>query len=102
MAKRTIIWLNSAKQERKEIFNYWNERNKSVRFSKKLQQAITRSYSLINNTPERFKYLGSKGMRYILIAKNYFLVFTFTDTQIITHAFWDARQNPDKLSKRIK
>lgn len=36
MAKRKIVWTKKANFERQEILSYWYNRNKSIRFSKKL------------------------------------------------------------------
>ena len=102
MAKRTIVWLDFAKQDRKDIYSYWNSRNKSISYSKKLQQAVVKSYAIIDRSPLANPSFGNSDERFILIASNYLLVYSFNYTYIIIHAFWDARQNPDKLTKRIK
>lgn len=36
----TIFWTQTAKQQRDHIFDYWNNRNKSKSYSRKLNLAI--------------------------------------------------------------
>ena len=48
MAAR-LIWSNLALQQKKEIFDYWNERNKSKIYSRKLNKLINDAAELIYN-----------------------------------------------------
>ena len=41
MARLKILWTSTALKQRNHIFKYWNERNKSNSYSKKLKNKIT-------------------------------------------------------------
>jgi len=45
MAQRKIVWTKKANIERKEILEYWIYKNKSARFSKKLNLLFVESLS---------------------------------------------------------
>lgn len=51
MAAR-IIWSALAIQQKKEIFNYWNERNKSKVYSRKLNKLINEAAEIIQTHPK--------------------------------------------------
>lgn len=36
MAKRKIVWTETAAKQRREILKYWTERNKSTTYAEKL------------------------------------------------------------------
>jgi len=51
MAKR-IIWSRRAQNDRISIFEYWNKRNKSKVYSKKLNRLFNEGVKLISEYPE--------------------------------------------------
>ena len=51
MAKK-IIWTEKAQQDRKKIFTYWNQRNKSKRHSIKLNKLFEEAVIIIANFPK--------------------------------------------------
>ena len=50
MAKIKIEWSHFAKQQRDEIFIYWNNRNKSTVYSKKLKSIIKEKTNQLKTT----------------------------------------------------
>lgn len=48
MAKRKIVWTNSAKFELKEILIYWTNKTKSITYSKKLSSLFTEAIELLS------------------------------------------------------
>jgi len=48
---RQIIWTQKAQNDRLEIFLFWNSRNKSVIYSKKLNELFKESLLLICKYP---------------------------------------------------
>ena len=50
MAKQ-IIWSLRAQKDKKEIFKYWSQRNKSNRYSKKLNQLFKDAIQLLREHP---------------------------------------------------
>ena len=59
MAKK-IIWSKTAKTSKKDILLYWNERNKSKRFSKKLNTLIHDAVKFIGDFPASGKLTSTK------------------------------------------
>ncbi|XOV95014.1 MAG: type II toxin-antitoxin system RelE/ParE family toxin [Bacteroidota bacterium] len=98
MARR-IIWTKIAQEDRKQIFEYWNNRNKSKQYSKKLQSLIKESLHLVGNNPLIGKKSDLKDVR-IKIVRDYQLFYQFTEDSVFVLSVWDSRQDPDKLEIR--
>jgi len=56
MAQLKIIWTAFTKQQRDEIFHFWNIRNKSTLYSKKLRLLIKNRTNQLKDHP----YSGKK------------------------------------------
>lgn len=98
MAKK-VIWSKRARTEQKEIFNYWNVRNYSKKYSNKLNSLFQETTKLISSYPEIGKPTDTENVR-VMLVENYLLIYEQIETDIILIlTIWDARQNPDKLSK---
>ncbi|MDZ4844791.1 MAG: type II toxin-antitoxin system RelE/ParE family toxin [Chitinophagales bacterium] len=51
MAKRKVIWSFNAQNDRKEILEYWKQRNKSTAYSKKLRKLFSIAIKQIKVRP---------------------------------------------------
>lgn len=51
MARLNIFWTVTAVKQRNFIFHYWNDRNKSTSYSKKLNQKIKERIYLLKTNP---------------------------------------------------
>ena len=92
MAKRKIIWTKTANVERKKILEYWFLRNKSKRFSIKLNFLILQSLELLRENPTIGRLTNVNNVRVKLI-REYLLLYEFTDSELIVLSIWDARRN---------
>jgi len=63
----TVFWTHTAKRQRNYIFNYWNKRNKSTSYSKKLNLAIREQTELLKNYPEMGKPTDFKGTHAVIM-----------------------------------
>ncbi|MFV0154558.1 hypothetical protein OBJ96_05265 [Empedobacter falsenii] len=63
MAKRKIVWTKTAHVERKEILEYWLLRNKSNRFSIKLNQLILEILDDLKDNPTIGRKTSIKNVR---------------------------------------
>ncbi|MCY0969342.1 type II toxin-antitoxin system RelE/ParE family toxin [Chryseobacterium wangxinyae] len=97
MVKIKIEWSHFAKQQRDEIFIYWNNRNKSTVYSKKLKSIIKEKTNQLKIQPLSGKKTSEENIR-ILILKNYSLFYTITPETIYIISFWENHQNPEKLN----
>ena len=92
MAKRKIIWTKTANLERKEILEYWILRNKSKRFSIKLNYLILQTLEVLRENPTIGRLTNVNNVRVKLI-REYLLLYEFTDAELIILSIWDARRN---------
>lgn len=92
MAKRKIIWTRKANLERKEILEYWIDRNKSLRYSKKLNALFLESINRIRHFPNSGRKTDDNNTRIVLV-RNYLLFYEFNDHEIIIQSVWDGKRD---------
>ncbi len=96
MAGRVVVWTETAAKQRREILNYWTERNKSTDYAKKLLTLIKKKITVIQKHPETGKEVDFPQSR--VAAMGHFSIFYQIKTdQLIIIAFWDNRQDPRRL-----
>ena len=99
MAKRKIIWSHKAKIKLSEILEFYYQRNKSKTYSQKIYREIKKSVGLLKKQPKLGLKTDDITVRALILGE--FIVFyEFNNTEIVIHAIWDCRQNPNDL--RIK
>lgn len=101
MDELKIIWTKIAISQRNEVFAYWNKRNKSTDFSKKINLLIYEKIDLLKNFPLTGVEIQNEDAR-ILHFHNYSLVYKISQSEIYILAFWDNRQNPSKPLEILK
>ena len=97
----TIFWTQTAIKQRDHIFDYWNNRNKSNSYSKKLNLAIRERVELLKSQPN----IGKKtnwGETRAIIMGHYSILYKIDNPRIIITGFWDNRQDPKKLLRFLK
>lgn len=100
MAKRKIVWTETAAKQRREILRYWTERNKSTIYAEKLIEVTAKHLKVISKNPEAFKDTEINDVKESAMG-HFSLFYKITPDQIIVMAFWDNRQDPKKLLKTI-
>jgi plasmid stabilization system protein ParE len=101
MAEIKIFWTLTAIKQRNIIFEYWNERNKSTSYSKKLNYKIKERINLLKANPNLGK--PSELLDYRGISLGHYSIFYKQLNEIIyITAIWDNRQSPKKLLKLLK
>lgn len=101
MVKLTIVWTDTALKQRNVVFNYWNERNKSNQYSKKLKSAITLRTNQLIEFPELGKKVDFKNTRVISLG-HFNIFYQELNNKIIITAFWDNRNDTDRLLQLLK
>lgn len=96
-----IIWTNAAVNQRRKILNYWNKRNKSKTYSRKLVLEITERVKFLVNNPEIYVKTNYQDIRTSTLG-HYNIFYKITTNELIVIAFWDNRRNPKILSKILK
>lgn len=92
--RRKIIWTKNAINSRKKIFKYWNNRNKSTVYSKKLNIQFLVALKIISKFPKIAISSEIKDIR-LKVVSNYYLIYQITESNIIVLDIWDTRQNPE-------
>lgn len=95
MAKK-IIWSKTAKISKRNILSYWNERNKSTRFSQQLNKLIHDAVKSIGDFPTSGKLTNSKNV-WIKIVLHYLIFYAIRADEIMILLIWDGRRNPQDL-----
>jgi plasmid stabilization system protein ParE len=101
MAKRTVVWTETAAKQRREILKYWTKRNGSTLYAEKLIQLTAKQIKAILKHPESYKSTGYSDIR-VLVLGYFSLYYKTTDDYLIVVAFWDNRQDPKKILDLIK
>jgi|SRR5690606_282849 len=101
MAQRNVIWTRTANIQLVGVLEYWVNRNKSKTYSKKLVKSVSERTIQIAEQPLIFKATDYKGTRVASLG-NFSIFYKFNDKDIIITAFWDNRQNPEKLLKILE
>ncbi|MCX6236628.1 MAG: type II toxin-antitoxin system RelE/ParE family toxin [Bacteroidia bacterium] len=98
---RQVIWTERAQKDRIAIFTYWNNRNESFIYSKKLNELIKESLKLISKHPLIGQLTHKENVR-VKILRDYLIIYEVTVGEIIVLSLWDCRQNPKELRRIIE
>lgn len=101
MAKLNVIWTRTADLQFVGIIEYWVIRNKSKAYSIHLIELVTKRTNQIAENPFAYKSTNFKDIRVASLG-NYSIYYKISETDLIISAFWDNRQNPEKLLQVLK
>lgn len=101
MAGRNVIWSNTADRQFVDILDYWNKRNKSTNYSKKLISLVTQRTHQLAQSPLSSP-LTDFNSNHVASLGNYSIFYRILDHGIFITAFWDNRQDPNKLLELLK
>ena len=96
MARR-VRWSQKADDDRNAIFAYWNERNFSYTYSRKLDKLFEEAILLIRNHP----FIGRKTIIenvHLYVVRDYLILYEVSDSEIIIHRVLDGRMDNESLS----
>ncbi|MBL0050546.1 MAG: type II toxin-antitoxin system RelE/ParE family toxin [Bacteroidetes bacterium] len=100
MVAREVIWTTTAERQLQNTLEYWLNRNKSPLYSQKLLQLVDKYIQQICQRPTSFKLTEYANHR-VCVMGVYSLYFLYSNNQIIITGFWDGRQNPKGLRKKL-
>jgi len=100
MVQLKVFWTKTAIKQRNYVFKYWNERNKSAEYSKRLNIKIMERTSLLKSQPKLGVRSDFKSVRIVSLG-HYSILYKIEEQKIIIVGFWDNRQDPDKLLRYI-
>jgi plasmid stabilization system protein ParE len=96
MARRSITWTKTAIFEKKEILEYWINRNKSKTYSLKPNQLFIAELKTLSLNPEIGKKTKHENSRARII-RDYLLFYEILENELVVLSIWDSRRNPDKF-----
>jgi len=96
MAKRTVVWTETAAKQRRKILKYWVKRNGTTTYAEKLIKLIAEQISIIESNPRLFKKADFPET-YVSALGHFSIFYKFNKELLIITAFWDNRQDPKKL-----
>ncbi len=96
MAERSIVWTKTALKQRREILNYWKNKNKSTTYPEKIIKLSQNRIAAINKNPLAFKKSQFLDNREPAIG-HFNIYYKLAHNQIIITAFWDIRQDPKTI-----
>ena len=96
MAKREIIWSLRAKNDRIKILEFWIESNKSILYSRKLNNLFKKAAKFISEYPTVGKPTDDKKAR-IKIVRDYLIIYEVHKSAVVILTIFDSRRNPEKL-----
>ncbi len=98
MAKKQIIWSNRAKQELRQILDYYNSRDGSVEYSLRLVDEIEDLLNTLSQSEFIGRLTANKKTR-VVVMKVYLIFYEINQNSIEVLSFCDNRQ--DENSKII-
>jgi len=98
MAKKSIVWTQTAIKQRRHILKYWTIRNHSTTYAEKLIRLIKERIDLIAENPFAGKPTNHSDTREAAMG-NFSIYYKLINNKIFITAFWDNRQSPKKLIK---
>jgi len=101
MAQEFVVWTKTAQQQRREVLRYWTARNGSTRYAEKLIRLVRERIELIVKNPLAGKSTNHADSR-VTSFGNFSIYYRVIGEQIVITAFWDNRQDPDKLLELLR
>ena len=95
MAKK-IVWSKRALVERIDILEFWKFKNKSIRFSLKLDELFLEKIELVSIHPNIGKMTEFENIRY-KIARDYLIFYEIFETEIHILSIKYGKQHPLKF-----
>lgn len=96
-----VKWTKEAKVQFKAIIDYWGVRNDSSKYSQKLINIVDQAIARLLEFPEIGRVTENDKIR-LKIIKDYFLYYSFNDTELIVLGVSDMRRNPMYLKSLLK
>ncbi|MBK7172455.1 MAG: type II toxin-antitoxin system RelE/ParE family toxin [Bacteroidales bacterium] len=94
MARVEIVWSVEAKQDLKDILEFYIIRNGSAVYSKKLYSKINKSIRLLSKNPSLGIKTDDPDIR-ALITGDYQIIYEVFEKLLLVIMIWDCRRDPE-------
>jgi toxin YoeB len=89
---RTVKWSVQSQEQLSHLLTYWNKRNKSTTYSKKLLRLFKEATLLLSAHPEIGQKTDIENVRRKLV-RDYIIFYRATEHTIEVISIWDPRQD---------
>jgi addiction module RelE/StbE family toxin len=93
---RKIVWSRKSQDDKKDIFLYWNDRNKSKLYSKKLNKLFIAAVEFVAEFPLIGKKSNIENVR-MKVVRDYLIIYEFSEECIFVLRVWSTQQNPERI-----
>jgi len=101
MAKRNVVWTETAAKQRREVLRYWIKRNGSTSYAEEIIRLTADRIQIILRHPGSFKSTTYPETRESAMG-HFSLFYKLTEDKLIITAFWDNRQDQKILLELMK
>ncbi|MBK8448496.1 MAG: type II toxin-antitoxin system RelE/ParE family toxin [Saprospiraceae bacterium] len=98
---KPIVWSQNAKNDLKNIKKFFDTRNQSSTYSKKLLKTFRDSAKLIEKFPLLSIPTEYDNVRGFVILE-YIIFYEIMSEHILVLIVWDCRRDPEQLNKLVK
>ncbi|WP_296620201.1 type II toxin-antitoxin system RelE/ParE family toxin [Marivirga sp.] len=95
-----VIWTHTARNQRKDILEFWYLRTGNKKYSRKISKYIKRKIKHL----AKYSYLGKptdyQNVR-VISDGNFSIFYKLSDVNILIVSLWDNRQDPRKIEKYL-
>jgi plasmid stabilization system protein ParE len=88
----SVVWTQKALHDYRSTVEYWDLRNKSTAYTKRLNRLIYIKIQTALRFPYAFRLIGL-GLRQ-LVVENFILLYSIQDEQLVVVHFRDSRMRP--------
>ncbi|GHA49069.1 hypothetical protein GCM10007103_32420 [Salinimicrobium marinum] len=99
--KLVVEWTKTAEIQFFHILNYWTERNKSTRYAENLTELVWERTEFIAENPYASIEIVLQDVRKATLG-HFSIFYRIGESKILIMAFWDNRQDPEKLYSILK
>ena len=100
MAKR-VIWSEDAFHDKVQLFSYWNHRNKSNLYSRKLNKLFKETIKSILRNSTIGRNTNFENVKRMIVS-DYLLIYEESETDLVILRIWDSRQEPVKIKYKVE
>jgi toxin YoeB len=93
---RKIIWSYRAQEDRKAIFRFWNEHNKSKEYSRKLNGLFKEALVLLAHHPHIGRKTAIENV-HVKVIRQYLIIYEIREHDLVVLSIWDGRRNPETM-----
>ena len=99
-----IVWTIQAQEDLEALYQYWQQVN--ANYATRLYNRLIDEAEVLLTFPkagaqERLLVHCPGSYRSLVAGKRHKLIYTIEGEDIVVHAVWDCRQDPDTLIKKI-